>query len=110
MVIYLVRHGETLEGLEGKILGSLDGHLSESGIVYAKKIAGDLKRAVDTAEIIGRILNKNILIEPLLRERAAGIADGEKELQTKIKDQIIKINLSNSEIEFLHFTHSELSI
>lgn len=83
MKIYLIRHGETKEGAEGIILGSLGGDLNENGIKYSQNVADFLKRenifvskvitsdgnrAVKTAEIIASKLNLPLEIEKLVRE------------------------------------------
>ena len=94
MKIYLIRHGETKEGAEGIILGSIGGDLNESGIKYSQNVAdflkrenifvskvitSDLNRAVKTAEIIASTLSLPLEIEKLVRERGAGVAEGKKE-------------------------------
>lgn len=42
MIIYLVRHGETLWNKEGRLQGSLDSHLSRTGAEQAEKCASFL--------------------------------------------------------------------
>ena len=96
MELIFVRHGETREGKKGIILGSLDGNLTTKGKQEAKEIAykingkrilpdiiasSPLKRAVDTAYIISKILGTPIVIDPLIRERVAGVAEGKTESQ-----------------------------
>ncbi|MBN2663481.1 MAG: histidine phosphatase family protein [Bacteroidales bacterium] len=67
MLLYIVRHGETVDNLRGVIQGHLPGKLTETGILQAKKLgerlkdvkfdlvfSSDLHRAVQTThEIIG---------------------------------------------------------
>jgi alpha-ribazole phosphatase len=94
MKIYLIRHGETKEGAEGIILGSIGGELNENGIKYSQNIAdflkgknihiskiftSDLNRAIKTAEIIANNLNVPVEIENLVRERGAGVVEGKKD-------------------------------
>ncbi|OGZ03974.1 MAG: hypothetical protein A2604_02825 [Candidatus Liptonbacteria bacterium RIFOXYD1_FULL_36_11] len=96
MRILIARHGATKEGKKGIILGSLPGTLSTQGKKEAKEIAKELKtkkfipdiiissnqkRALDTASIIKKEIDKNILIkiDKLIAERKAGIAEGKKE-------------------------------
>jgi len=96
MLILIVRHGATKEGKKGIILGSLPGILSTQGKKEAKKIAEELKtkkfipdiiissnqkRALDTAGIIKKEINKNIIIkiDKLIAERKAGTVEGKKE-------------------------------
>ena len=94
MKIIFVRHGETKEGKKGIILGSLGGNLTIKGKQEAKRIASELigkkilpdtiitsplKRAFNTAQLISKIIKVPIVIEPLIRERTAGIAEGKRE-------------------------------
>lgn len=105
MVLYLIRHGETIEGSQGKILGTIGGQLSPAGISYSQAIAkyfkaqgislsniitSDLQRAVDTGRIISDILHIPMTTELLIRERAAGIAEGklEAEIDWKTYEQL----------------------
>lgn len=90
MKLYLVRHGETVENIEGIVQGQIEGRLSDGGIEQVKLIAkrfeheaidaiysSDLARAADTAKEIHRY-HPNIpfhLVE-LLRERDFGPYDG----------------------------------
>jgi broad specificity phosphatase PhoE len=73
--LWLARHGETAENAEGRILGRRDPPLSAAGIAQAEALAGRLKdagiaavwasplrRARETAEIVGRGLD----IEPVV--------------------------------------------
>ena len=94
MKLILVRHGETQEGKKGIILGSLGGTITAQGKKEAKEIVQELttkklipnviissplKRAKNTACIISRALKINVLYEPLIRERSAGISEGKNE-------------------------------
>jgi len=94
MQLILLRHGETEEEKAGIILGHHPGILSMKGKEHAMKtaevikkmnlrpeviIASDLARAVDYAAIIGRELGLEIQLEPLLRERSAGEAEGKSQ-------------------------------
>jgi len=73
--LWLARHGETAENAEGRILGRRDPPLSAAGIAQAEALAGRLKdagiaavwasplrRARETAEIVGRAVG----IEPVV--------------------------------------------
>jgi broad specificity phosphatase PhoE len=73
--LWLARHGETVENAEGRILGRRDPPLSPAGIAQAEALARRLKdagiaavwasplrRARETAEIVGRALG----IEPVV--------------------------------------------
>ena len=91
MKLILLRHGKTEEEQRGIILGNLPGTLSAKGREEAVKIAGlikaadlrpetilasDLARAADYAAIIGRELDLDVELEPLMRERGAGVVEG----------------------------------
>jgi len=86
MKLIITRHGETEENKEGIIQGHLPGHLSETGIQQAKKVAlrlkdekidfiysSDLDRASDTAKEIAKF-HPDIPIEFVkdLREKFLG--------------------------------------
>lgn len=94
MKLIFIRHGETREGKKGIILGSLGGHLTTQGKQEAKELAQNLitqktlpykiissplQRALDTAKIISHKLKIQIIQEPLVSERKAGIAEGKQE-------------------------------
>lgn len=88
-VIYLVRHGESVYNLEGRIQGQQDPHLSETGLHQAKALArrfsshgfeaiysSDLSRASETARVIGEELGLSVVTTPLLRESRLGVIEG----------------------------------
>jgi broad specificity phosphatase PhoE len=94
MKLILVRHGETQEGKKGIVLGSLGGTLTSKGKKEAREIAQELirkeiipniiissplKRAFDTAQIISKTIKVPVVINPLTRERSAGIIEGKNE-------------------------------
>lgn len=88
----LVRHGETVWNTEGRLQGSLDIPLNETGISQARAVASvlaeehwdvvissPLKRAFDTAvQIVDPlgIPERDIVIDDRLRERHYGAAEG----------------------------------
>jgi broad specificity phosphatase PhoE len=89
MQLLLIRHGETLWNREGRIQGTSDIELSETGIGQAEKLAwslkdaaiGDvhaspLKRAYRTAEIVNRYHGKKIAVHPGLMEMNQGDFEG----------------------------------
>lgn len=96
--IYLVRHGESEWNCLKKVQGQKDVPLTEKGRKQAEKIAdrlynedidkiysSDLKRAFDTAKIIGDNLKLDININNSFREIKFGIWEGisKEELITK---------------------------
>ena len=84
-VLYLVRHGETVENANQIMQGQTQGELNENGLRQAHELceqwksreidvvmASDLKRAVDTAAIIAVPHGLKVVTTPLLRERDWG--------------------------------------
>jgi broad specificity phosphatase PhoE len=103
MLVYLVRHGETLFNVQGRVQGQQDVPLTETGIAQAKVLAqrlrsetfdavysSDLARARVTAELIAKHLNVPVCSSPLLRESKLGVVEG----------------LTNEEIEEQYPAHS----
>lgn len=88
--IYIIRHGLSKGNAEKVICGHYDTPLTEVGRKQAelvgryfanKKIdavyASDLSRAFETATIISRHIGLEPKTDPMLRERACGIFDGQ---------------------------------
>jgi len=88
--LWFVRHGESTWNASGFVQGQANGPvLTRKGRTEAANIAGrladttitaiytsDLKRALDTAEIVGRALRIVPQSDPALRERHFGLAQG----------------------------------
>lgn len=88
--LLLMRHGETVDNVNQIMQGQTQGMLTDNGIQQAEKlaeemahervdafVASDLKRAVDTCEIMARPHGKPVVTTPLLRERDWGDFTGE---------------------------------
>jgi len=88
-ILYLVRHGETIDNALQLMQGQVQGELNEKGIAQAEAlsqeladkpidvfVASDLKRAIDTASILARPHGKPVVTTPLLRERDWGSFTG----------------------------------
>ena len=84
-ILYLVRHGETVDNASQTMQGQTQGALNECGILQARAlseewcdreidvvVASDLKRAIDTAAIIAAPHGLEVVTTPLLRERDWG--------------------------------------
>ena len=84
-VLYLVRHGETVDNANQIMQGQTQGELNQNGLRQAHELceqwksreidvvmASDLKRAVDTAAIIAVPHGLKVVTTPLLRERDWG--------------------------------------
>lgn len=90
--IYLVRHGETLYNSEGRVQGGgLDSPLTEKGISQAEALreyfkknsfsidhifSSPLNRSLQTAKIVSSFLDKEIHLDPLLKEISCGEYEG----------------------------------
>ncbi|MDD6896279.1 MAG: histidine phosphatase family protein [Prevotellaceae bacterium] len=87
--LYLVRHGETVDNINRIMQGQTQGQLNETGLKQAETVASemadkhfdaivasDLKRAVDTAAIIAKPHQLEVVTTPLLRERDWGSFTG----------------------------------
>lgn len=95
--LYLVRHGETVDNANQILQGQEPGMLNQTGIRQAEEVrdkmknmpidvfmASDLRRAIQTCEMIAAPHHKPIETTPLLRERNWGDFTGRyiPELQT----------------------------
>lgn len=89
MRLYLVRHGRTKWNKEQRIQGSIDEPLDEEGRTQANRLgerlqhidfsmiySSPMRRAHETALILNRYLQKEVALEPALREATYGAAEG----------------------------------
>lgn len=105
IVLYLVRHGETVHNLEGRIQGHADSSLTPLGIKQAKAIckrlasekfdaiySSDLGRAVATAKIIASNHKQPVQTTELIREVYFDKVQGltQKEFETKYPEDYRK--------------------
>ena len=83
--LYLVRHGETVDNAAQIMQGQTPGELNDTGFCQAREVAtqlsnqridaivaSDLKRSIQTAEIIALPHHLQVDTTPLLRERDWG--------------------------------------
>ena len=88
-MLYMVRHGQTDWNLEHKIQGTYDIGLNAAGRAQValtaeklkrfnlgKIVSSDLRRAVQTAEIMGNMLNITVEYDARLREYNFGQLSG----------------------------------
>lgn len=88
-ILYLVRHGETVDNANHIMQGQVQGELNEVGIRQAEElalrlaaepidafVASDLKRSIDTCRILAAPHGKEVATTPLLRERDWGSFTG----------------------------------
>jgi broad specificity phosphatase PhoE len=106
MKIYLIRHGQTAENLEGIMLGTkTDVPLNDTGRDQARKVQLDqdfdmifsspMKRTLETAQIINQTLHKPLIIHEGLGERGKGDLEGKtlaeikKYTKGKVSEEIL---------------------
>lgn len=83
--LLLVRHGETVDNVNQIMQGQTQGELTQNGVLQAEELArqmtdeqidvfvsSDLKRSIDTCEIIAQLHHLPVVQTPLLRERDWG--------------------------------------
>jgi len=83
--LVLLRHGRTDFNVEGRMQGHLDSHLTPDGLAQAEAVApdiaalgpdrlisSDLRRAVDTAGVVGAVAGLPVKVDPRLRETHLG--------------------------------------
>ena len=102
MVLYIVRHGQTEENKQKILQGHLPGTLTEQGkeqvrlaaeslaqrtVDYKCIVSSDLKRAVDSANIIAERLGLSVVPMEILRERDWGEYTGMTIQEGKAKYQ-----------------------
>lgn len=88
-ILYLARHGETVDNANKIMQGQTQGQLNETGINQAQELAkemervnvdvflsSDLKRSVDTCKIVAEPHHAEVMTTPLLRERDWGSFTG----------------------------------
>lgn len=88
-ILYLARHGETVDNANKIMQGQTQGQLNETGVSQAQKLAkemeyvnvdvflsSDLKRSVDTCKIVAEPHHAEVMTTPLLRERDWGSFTG----------------------------------
>ena len=91
MTLYIVRHGQTKENVIRMLQGHMPGNLTELGKDQVRKtaedlanrnirfkciVSSDLKRAMDSANIIADRLNLPVVPMTMLRERDWGSYTG----------------------------------
>ena len=83
--LYLVRHGETIDNAAQIMQGQTDGQLNAKGITQAEEVArkmanehidvfvsSDLRRSIQTCEIIAQPHQQKVVTTSLIRERDWG--------------------------------------
>lgn len=88
-ILYLTRHGETVDNANKIMQGQVQGQLNEKGIAQAQQlsrelankhfdafVSSDLKRSIDTCRIVAEPHHAEVTTTPLLRERDWGSFTG----------------------------------
>lgn len=88
-ILYLARHGETVDNANKIMQGQTQGQLNETGVGQAKELAekmkdvsidaflsSDLKRSVDTCRTVAEPHHAEVITTTLLRERDWGSFTG----------------------------------
>lgn len=91
MRLLFIRHGESVANTEGRLQGQMDSPLTHRGREQAHALArrlvherwpvfsihsSDLRRAAETAEILGTALGAPLLLDERLREHDVGVLTG----------------------------------
>jgi broad specificity phosphatase PhoE len=87
--LILLRHGQTDYNVDGRMQGHIDSHLTDAGHEQAAEaapvlaslapdrlVSSDLRRAVDTAEVVGAACGLPLKFDPRLRETHLGLWQG----------------------------------
>ncbi len=117
VTLTVVRHGETEWNAQGKFQGSSDIPLNEDGRRQAQEIANQLNaddydvilssslvRAKETADIIAKVLDKDVITSELLAEQNLGDFEG------RTKTELIKLFpqfVSDRLFHYKHITNGE---
>jgi len=110
--IYIIRHGQTDWNLLNKVQGQKDIELNKTGMMQAEQIIKEfnnynfdliicspLKRAKQTAEIINRDKNIQIIYDDALMERGLGNFEGTQSDYDSDEIYNLKMNLEINDIE-----------
>ena len=112
MNIYVVRHGQTDWNIQGLVQGLTDIELNLTGIEQGNEVAeqlkninfvaiysSPLKRTIETAKLINKYHNKNIIADKRIVERCFGNFEGTNGLKNKFDYWDYKLNLNDNNVE-----------
>lgn len=112
MNLYIVRHGQTDWNVQDLVQGSTDIELNSTGIKEANQVAeqlknikfsaiytSPLKRTIDTANIINKHHNLNIIIDKRIIERYFGNFEGTTGLKNKFDYWNYELDLNTNNVE-----------
>jgi len=100
--LLFVRHGETESNVEHRYMGQSDSPLTPTGVAQAEAVAkrlaqrridaiysSDLGRAASTSRMISQACGLPVINDRRLRERHAGLLQGQLESEARIKHAIV---------------------
>lgn len=112
MNLYVVRHGQTSWNVQGLVQGLTDIELNSTGIEQANQVADQLKnidfvaiyasplkRTIETAKLINKYHNSNIITDNRIIERSFGNFEGTSGLKNKFDYWDYNLNLSDNNVE-----------
>lgn len=112
MNLYVVRHGQTNWNIQGLVQGLTDIELNETGIEQANQIAeflknvkfsaiysSPLKRTIQTAKLINKYHNIDIIPDKRIIERCFGNFEGTNNLKNKFHYWDYELNLEDNNVE-----------
>jgi alpha-ribazole phosphatase len=114
MKIFLIRHGETDWNVQQRYQGQTDIRLNAYGREHARVIAGyltdknieaiyssDLARTRETAEIISRVINREVRLDSRLREMDFGRWEGKTFNEIYLHDRQQFNNWFNHTVDYI---------
>lgn len=114
MRVLFVRHGETTANVEHRYMGQTDSPLTPTGIAQVEAVAkrlgkarvdamytSDLGRAAKTSEIISQACGVPVAHDRRLRERHAGLLQGELATDARVKHAKIFAELERMGPEYV---------
>ncbi len=112
MNLYVVRHGQTDWNIQGLVQGLTDIELNSTGIEQANQVAeqlkkinftviysSTLKRTLETAKLINKYHNIDIITDRRIVERCFGNFEGTNDLKNKFDYWDYNLNLSENNVE-----------
>ena len=112
--LLFVRHGQTRSNVERRYMGQSDSPLTPIGIAQAEALAkrlskyrvdaiysSDLGRAARTSKIISQVCHLPVMYDKRLRERHAGLLQGELEVNARVKHAQVFAEITRMGAEYV---------
>jgi len=113
--VLFVRHGETISNIEHRYMGQDDSPLTPAGIAQAEAVAkrlakyridaiysSNLGRAARTSQIISRACRLPVALDERLRERHAGLLQGELEAAARKKHAKVLAEIERMGADYIY--------